>query len=49
MSDTNKRPVARDKINFVIWGTGNPGWGDPRMNAQGRFQSRSSICAIKSP
>lgn len=30
MSDTNKRPVALDKINFVIWGTGNPGWGDPR-------------------
>ena len=30
MADTYNRPVALDKIDFVIWGTGNPGWGDPR-------------------
>ncbi len=29
MEDTNRKPVALDNINFVIWGTGNPGWGDP--------------------
>ncbi len=30
MADTYSRPVALDKIDFVIWGTGNPSWGDPR-------------------
>ena len=30
MADTYNRPVALDKIDFVIWGTGNPDWGDPR-------------------
>ena len=30
MSEATQRPVALDKINFVIWGTGNPSWGDPR-------------------
>jgi len=24
------KPVALDKIEYVIWGNGNPGWGDPR-------------------
>ena len=27
--ETNK-PIAIDKIDFVIWGTGMPRWGDPR-------------------
>lgn len=30
MADIYNRPVALDKINFVIWGTGDPSWGDPR-------------------
>ena len=30
MTDTYNRPIALDKIDFVIWGTGNPSWGDPR-------------------
>lgn len=30
MTDVNNKPVALDKIDFVIWGTGNPAWGDPR-------------------
>lgn len=30
MADTCNKPVALDKIDFVIWGTGSPGWGDPR-------------------
>ena len=29
MSESNK-PLMLDKVDFVIWGTGNPGWGDPR-------------------
>lgn len=30
MTESYNKPVALDKINFVIWGTGNPSWGDPR-------------------
>ena len=30
MTESYNKPVALDKIDFVIWGTGNPGWGDPR-------------------
>jgi len=30
MTETYNKPVALEKIDFVIWGTGNPGWGDPR-------------------
>ncbi len=26
----NNKPLMLDKVKFVIWGTGNPGWGDPR-------------------
>lgn len=30
MSEINNKPIALDKVEFVIWGTGNPLWGDPR-------------------
>lgn len=30
MAETNRKPVALDQINYVIWGTGDPFWGDPR-------------------
>ena len=30
MGETYNKPVALDKIDYVIWGTGNPAWGDPR-------------------
>ena len=30
MEETYYRPLTLDKIDYVIWGTGNPGWGDPR-------------------
>ena len=30
MKETYNMPVALDNINYVIWGTGKPGWGDPR-------------------
>lgn len=29
MAEIYNKPVALDKIDFVIWGTGNPAWGDP--------------------
>lgn len=30
MTEIYNKPVALDKIDFVIWGTGAPDWGDPR-------------------
>ena len=30
MTENNHKPLALDKVDYVIWGTGNPGWGDPR-------------------
>jgi hypothetical protein len=30
MKETTNMPVALDNINYIIWGTGSPGWGDPR-------------------
>ena len=30
MAETYNRPVALDEIDYVIWGTGSPAWGDPR-------------------
>ena len=30
MKKMNNKPVALDDIKYTIWGTGDPGWGDPR-------------------
>ncbi len=30
MKENIERPLALDDVNFVIWGTGRPSWGDPR-------------------
>lgn len=30
MEETYNKPVVLDKIDYNIWGTGSPAWGDPR-------------------
>ena len=30
MAEMNERPLALDEKEYVIWGTGDPTWGDPR-------------------
>ena len=32
-----KKPVTLDNIDFVIWGSGNPTWDDPRKVCKRRF------------
>lgn len=32
-----KKPVALNDIDFMIWGTGDPLWGDPRTDLTRRF------------
>lgn len=29
MTETYNKPLSLDKVDYVIWGTGNPEWGDP--------------------
>ena len=42
MTETYNRPLALDRFDYVIWGTGNPGWGDPR-NACSRMFSKHIV------
>lgn len=37
MNEMYNRPVALDKIEYVLWGTGNPGWSDPRKVCTRQF------------
>ena len=38
MTESYNKPVALDKIDFVIWGTGDPACGDPRDVCKRMFQ-----------
>jgi len=49
MSDTYNKPVALDKIDFVIWGTGNPAWGDPRNVCTRMFSNHIVWLCHKKP
>lgn len=37
MANNNPKPVALERIEYVVWGTGNPGWGDPREKFERQF------------
>lgn len=37
MNETYNKPVALNKIEYVIWGTGNPCWSDPRSVCTRQF------------
>lgn len=43
MSEINNKPVMLDKLNFIIWGTGNLSWGDPRETCIRRQFSKHII------
>lgn len=43
MEKTYNKPVALDQIDFVIWGFGRPGWGDPRNVCKRMFSKH--ICS----
>ena len=48
MAETNK-PVALDDINFVMWGTGNPLWGDPATVCERMFTNHVIWLCRKKP
>ena len=49
MSETYNRPLALDKIDYVIWGTGSPGWGDPRTVCSRMFSNHIIWLCNKKP
>lgn len=49
MEKTYNKPVALDKIDYVIWGTGNPGWGDPRNVCTRMFSNHIVWLCHKKP
>ncbi len=49
MVETYNKPVALDKINYVIWGTGSPAWGDPRNICTRMFSNHIVWLCHKKP
>ncbi len=49
MTEVQNRPLALDKIEYVIWGNGNPGWGDPRNVCTRMFSNHIIWLCHKKP
>ena len=49
MAETYNKPVALDKIDFVIWGSGNPDWDDPRNVCTRMFSNHIVWLCHKKP
>ena len=49
MAEKNNKPVALDDINFVMWGTGNPLWGDPATVCERMFTNHVIWLCRKKP
>ncbi len=49
MAETYNKPVALDNINYVIWGTGNPLWGDPATVCERMFTNHVIWLCHKKP
>ena len=49
MSEVSNKPVALDKIDYVIWGTGSPAWGDPRTVCTRMFSNHIVYLCSKKP
>lgn len=48
MTETYNKPIALDDINYVILGTGDPKWGDPRTVCYRKFSKHIVfLCSIK--
>ena len=49
MEEIYNKPLALDKIDYIIWGTGNPGWGDPRTVCSRMFSKHILWLCNKKP
>lgn len=37
MTEAYQKPISLDQIDYILWGTGNPAWGDPRTVCTRQF------------
>lgn len=49
MNDTNNRPTSLNKVDYVIWGFGNPLWGDPLNGFEREFSKHVLWLCFKKP
>lgn len=49
MNETYNKPVALDKIEYVVWGGGDPGWSDPRNVCTRQFSKHVIWLCHKKP
>lgn len=49
MAETCNRPLALKKVDYVIWGMGNPCWGDPRTVCSRMFSRHIVWLCSKRP
>lgn len=49
MAETCNRPLTLDKMDYVIWGTGDLGWGDPRTVCSRMFSKHIVWLCHKKP
>lgn len=49
MKEMNTKPTALSNVEFTIWGTGNPGWGDPRDGFDRQFSKHILKLCMKKP
>lgn len=49
MTETYNKPLALDKVDYIIWGTGNPTWGDPREICTRMFSNHIIWLCHKKP
>ena len=49
MAEIYNRPLTLDKIDYVIWGTGNPIWGDPSTVCSRMFSKHIVWLCHKKP
>ncbi|MBQ2988497.1 MAG: RNA polymerase sigma factor [Clostridia bacterium] len=49
MKEAYNKPIALENMDYVIWGTGNPGWGDPRNGFSRMFSKHVVRLCHKKP
>lgn len=49
MTETYNRPLALDKVDYNIWGSGQPAWGDPRNVCSRMFSNHILWLCNKKP
>ncbi len=49
MKEMQNKPISLSNIDYVIWGTGSPGWGDPRNGFCRQFSRHVLWLCFKKP